>query len=380
MMSEYTLQFSSSNKDNGNFKLLELPTDLCKVVESALEGSGCPSFVIKGQPGEDAVLCTTDKTYTVRSVVLSNSMVVVTPAPASETGDANVSVEIRDQISEVLELLPTVPKLHKLESLLRGHEYDEGDIDDMYDEDEGRPTKRRRYTYEDISNNMQASEDELMRGLRERRILTLNGELRPVTPAHLTAILEILLNTLVSLSLPHDAAPTDRLVDILVQDHDMRRDVATQVMSWFGSVADDAWEMDVEAVVKEVGLGILRLHKDDPIAEGEFLQQWRKAVGDTFESSVSLQLLLGNYLSEKSMMQDLVQLKYFPASALPIEPAARFSDLFLTRDRWKADDLTPFLADIAVDSKERDKLLLKHARALTDAEGVWYTARVKYNA
>lgn len=80
------------------------------------------------------------------------------------------------------------------------------------------------------------------------------------------------------------------------------------------------------------------------------------------------------------MMQDLVQLKYFPASALPIEPAARFSDLFLTRDRWKADDLTPFLADIAVDSKERDKLLLKHARALTDAEGVWYTARVKYNA
>lgn len=35
------------------------------------------------------------------------------------------------------------------------------------------------------------------------------------------------------------------------------------------------------------------------------------------------------------------------------------------------------MADIVVDNKERDKLLLKYARAITDAEGVWYTARAK---
>ena len=72
-------------------------------------------------------------------------------------------------------------------------------------------------------------------------------------------------------------------------------------------------------------------------------------------------------------------LTYFPSFQLPIDPAARFTDLFLTRPRWKADEISPFLADIVVDAKERDKFLLKYARAITDAEGIWYTARAKYN-
>lgn len=71
------------------------------------------------------------------------------------------------------------------------------------------------------------------------------------------------------------------------------------------------------------------------------------------------------------------ELLYFPASALPTDPASRFADLFLTRARWKADEITPFLVDIVVDNKDRDKLLLKYARTITDAEGVWYTTRAK---
>lgn len=64
---------------------------------------------------------------------------------------------------------------------------------------------------------------------------------------------------------------------------------------------------------------------------------------------------------------------------MPVEPGARFTELFLARPRWKGNEIAPFLADIAVDSKERDKLLLKHARALTDPQGIWYTGRAKYN-
>lgn len=72
-------------------------------------------------------------------------------------------------------------------------------------------------------------------------------------------------------------------------------------------------------------------------------------------------------------------LTYFPSSELPVDPGARFSELFLARSRWKADEIVLFLSDISVDSKERDKLLLKHARAITNSEGIWYTARAKYN-
>ena len=44
----------------------------------------------------------------------------------------------------------------------------------------------------------------------------------------------------------------------------------------------------------------------------------------------------------------------------------RSVDLSLTRERWKAEDITPYLSDIAVDTKNLDLHLLKYARALTD--------------
>jgi sister chromatid cohesion protein DCC1 len=68
---------------------------------------------------------------------------------------------------------------------------------------------------------------------------------------------------LVSLSLPHDAASALELCRSLEYDHEVRREVALQVMRWFGEVdaADELWKMDVEKVVRQLGLGILRQHK-----------------------------------------------------------------------------------------------------------------------
>ena len=90
----------------------------------------------------------------------------------------------------------------------------------------------------------------------------------------------------------------------------------------------------------------------------------------------------GNYLTSSDTLADppTPLLAYFPSAELPVEPGARFAELFLARPRWKVEEIAPFLADVAVDTKERDKLLLKHARAVTDADGIWYTARAKYSA
>jgi hypothetical protein len=119
------LAFSpTSVKESGNFRLLELPPDLLKSIES---NNNFPlSWAIKGNPTEDAVLCTNDKTYSVRSVSLSNSVLVVSP------GGGDDKVVIRNTNRELLQVAPILPKVHKLAGLLRGREYDEGreDLDD----------------------------------------------------------------------------------------------------------------------------------------------------------------------------------------------------------------------------------------------------------
>lgn len=329
------------------------------------------------------MLCTADKTYTIRSVVLSNSVLVATPDSSTKSqGDAD-AVVIRDQLKEILELAPSLPRLRRLDALLKDAEYNEGHEDEdgrMSEDEDSAPTKRQKVTYAEARETLQASDIELDRGLRDRRVLILGGYLRRLAPSYLTTILELLLTNLVSLSLSHEAASVVELCSAL-DGHDVSRDVCRQVMAWFGEVADGKWKVNVAAAVKEVGLGILRAYKDDPIAQSELLAKWCSTVGDTFESTVSLDLLAGNYLVQTDTLKDppVTALAYFPSSQLPVDPAARFTDLFLTRPRWKADEIVPFLADIVVDSKERDKLLLKYTRTITNTEGIWYTARAKYN-
>lgn len=108
----------------GNFRLLELPPDLLKSIES---NENPPlAWAIKGNPTEDAVLCTNDKTYSIRSVSLSNSILVVTP------GEEQDQIAIRDTSHELLQVAPIIPRIHRLAGLLKGREYDEGreDLDD----------------------------------------------------------------------------------------------------------------------------------------------------------------------------------------------------------------------------------------------------------
>ncbi|KAJ6515809.1 sister chromatid cohesion protein Dcc1 [Mycena sanguinolenta] len=362
-MTELDLEFSASlTDDTGSFKLLELPPELCKLIEAAVENLSPLRLSIKGQSGEDAVLCTDDATYTVRSVVLSNTILVVTPPP-----DSPGTVVIRDQVNEILELTPAVPRLHKISALLRGREYD-----DVHDSEDHPPLPEPGHlTYAAARATIQASDAELAHGLRQQRILDIHGSLRPIAPSYLTAILETILNLLVSQSMAPRAVPVEDVAATLTDENEISRAVSMQVMAWFGEINDGVWTMDVESVLKEIGLDILRPYKDEPIPQDMLLDKWRLAVGDTFEASVSLALLTGNYL----VAPGTELLTYFPSSALPVEPASRFIDLFLTRPRWKADDIAPFLSDIAISTKDRDKLLLKYTRMTTDSQGVWYTKK-----
>lgn len=63
---------------------------------------------------------------------MSNSVLVVTsPLDASfpYSESSNDQIVIRGQVNEIMELTPSVPKLHKLMTLLRGMEYDDGQED-----------------------------------------------------------------------------------------------------------------------------------------------------------------------------------------------------------------------------------------------------------
>ncbi len=63
-------------------------------------------------------------------MTLSNSVLVISPSDADGNSD---QVVIQDSLNELLELVPTVPRLHRLRALLKEHELEEGhDEEDDY--------------------------------------------------------------------------------------------------------------------------------------------------------------------------------------------------------------------------------------------------------
>ncbi|KAI5123696.1 hypothetical protein M0805_001723 [Coniferiporia weirii] len=380
-MGELSLHFAAHDGYRpGQYKLVELSPELVSLVSESAHNR----LTIRGREDDDAVLCTADKTYTIRAITISNSFCILTPPIDGESGDA----VLRDSVKQILELSPSLAKLHRLKGLLKGCEFNE-DLDEvrtvflLKNFHIQRPIqKHEKQLYSGIKSELQASDAELEAGLRDRRILILNEELRPTTLSYLNNVLELILNALVSSSFSPEAAPATDIAESLQYDHEIPRDVSLQVMAWFGDLSPSipdgkTWKMDMDRVVAQMGIGILSEHRNSPIAQDEFLTKWRTAVGDSFETRVDLSLLSGNYIfTRRPSTVDAATLLYFPSSELPSAPADRFSDLFLVQARWKAAEIAPFLSEIAIDSKERDRLLIKFARGITDKDGIlWYTSR-----
>ena len=57
-------------------------------------------------------------------MTLSNSVLVV--SPSSDVDASEGQVIIQGSLKELLELVPTVPRLHRLNALLREHQWEEG--------------------------------------------------------------------------------------------------------------------------------------------------------------------------------------------------------------------------------------------------------------
>jgi sister chromatid cohesion protein DCC1 len=89
------------------------------------------------------------------------------------------------------------------------------------------------------------------------------GTLRIIPTPTLSHILLLILDTIVIHSQSHNCVSLYLLYDSLSDGHEVPHEVTTQIVEWFGEVdrKRGTWKVDVDAVVKYVGLGVLSEHK-----------------------------------------------------------------------------------------------------------------------
>ena len=181
-----------------SYQLLELPAEILKAVENGSKTVPCvlntacflsqryhPNdradrrLTIKGTPSDDAVLCTPTSTFLLRTISISNSLLICRTPPigaASTAGTGGIPLEIRGINHEVLECVPQAADLERIRRLLKESQWrgmENGPSDAKRRKSDGNTGKR--WTRAQLQSVVQASEEELDRGLRERNVIEQDG-------------------------------------------------------------------------------------------------------------------------------------------------------------------------------------------------------------
>ncbi|KAH1248154.1 hypothetical protein AAZX31_06G290300 [Glycine max] len=337
--------------------------------------------VLRGQPDEDAVLCTQSKTYAMKFVRTSNSVLLVPPANHSEyyenqlKNDSNsdeekVVVPVLKVVSGNMELIETAPRLDKLKSLLSEKPY-KLEEDDMGNLEENQESRIGLYNWNDLVDNIQASDEELLSGLQALSALEIYGYWRLVDGSYMDMILGMILKNAVLNDWSLNALNEDEVVSTLESDG-FPGVLARHCLNVYGNRVNECmprlvWKLDEKRVCIHFARDILKGGKRKLES---FMDEWRQKIPDGMQPTFDL--VEGEVLTEKIGVETWVHA--FSVASLPSTPAERFSILFRERPKWEWKDLQPYIRDLKLPGLSSEGLLLKYTRRTqpsADAEPVF---------
>lgn len=191
----------------------------------------CGSLAIKGNPNEEAVLCTATRTYLLRLAESSNTLLLMPgqlpKAPPAEGPPATVTIS--SSASAYYELVPTAPRASALPELLALCPYptaaeastaaggdSSGDMDVEGAEVEGAAQPAKRLTWAQLEAAVQCSGAELQTALQRARALEVGGGRWCILEAQYEQdVCGSLLDLLVEKEWPLDALPLGEAVEAM---------------------------------------------------------------------------------------------------------------------------------------------------------------------
>ncbi|CAK1543583.1 unnamed protein product [Leptosia nina] len=381
------LRFPEASKRNDNLRLMKLDSYLLKYIEDGKQ------LVFKGDPDENVVLCTDNKTYDVKEAETSNSLLLVpdllfaastgldmTIANHSMEGDSDSSFErsntslnkstdsddgrpprtvvhkdIANTFFTYYELKPCKPRLLKLSRLLESVKFQGLELEYKID-------KSKLLNYDAIYDLVQASHSELDCELRKIQAINIDGYYRLLDFDYEFRVLSYMLDLIEENSWPLDRISKELTMDSL---KDLAPTCIIEALFGFYTVE----------TINEDGVQYFQ-YKEDKVCRflarvllksagrfnlAEFMQAWRDSVPEGMTTNESQ--LIGIAIVDKTTTPQVIW--GFSESDLPEDINERFRVLFHTKPKWTVAEITPYIQSYATEKLNVNALLTKHARAST---------------
>ncbi|TXG62447.1 hypothetical protein EZV62_009441 [Acer yangbiense] len=324
---------------------------------------------LRGQPDEDAVLCTPSKTYGIKFVGNSNSVFLIPPSDHSILSEASEDHNGKGHLQQAsasvikvapgsMELVEVAPRLDKLRLLLSENPYRSGEALQFENVDGMEKCITGLYTWDDLVDKVQASDEELRTGLMAFSAVEIDGYWRIVDEEYMGKLLMALFPSSVLNDWTLNSLNEDEVVRVLVQDGFPQK-LAHHCLSVYGSKVGEGvngsclWSLDERRVCVHFAREILRGGKRKMES---LMEEWRRKNPEGMQASFDM--LEGEVLTEKLGVD--LWVRAFSVSALPLTPAERFSVLFKERAKWEWKDLQPYIRDLKVPGLSLEGLLLNH--------------------
>ncbi|CAM8926546.1 unnamed protein product [Rhodiola kirilowii] len=334
---------------------------------------------LRGQQDEDAVLCTQSKTYAVKFVGTSNSVFLVPPVGQYEMKgrcrELGFEGKVRASVLKVaqgsMEMVEVAPRIDKLKMLLMERLYMSSDIEIG---DSGGKIGTGLYSWDDLVEMVQASDDELRRGLDALSAVEIDGYWRIVDEQYMDLILNMLLHNIVLNEWSVDALNESEVTEVLKSDG-FSPNLSRHCLKVYGRRVDSDMEMDPNSIwsleEKKVCIHFARkVLRGGKMKMDDFMDEWAKKIPKGMHGSFDM--LEGEVLTEKFGIHTWI--RAFSASYLPSNPAERFAILFKEQAKWELKNLQPYIRDLSVPGSSLEDLLLKYTRrtqASVDSEPVF---------
>ncbi|KNE99743.1 hypothetical protein, variant [Puccinia striiformis f. sp. tritici PST-78] len=411
-----------------SYLLLDLPPELLDPVTKQLKGQDASNvdlqMELRGRDGDEVVLTTPGKTFQLRTVQNSNSVMICGTSVSDKDND-NLSLTVMKVVHETIELgdVTIFPgnRLERVKELLQPHLYTgESNEAQRLIEDSKCQDVPPPVTLSSLSEHVRASDSEIQDYLRQQiHVVDIGGYLRMISLGYLSTILSGLLKSLDELGIGHNEHfAIGPVIDIITSRLDIQPAALLQIFN--KSFLDfkihkpyDSFDPNQKArlksqeVVNLIGLAQLlcikptKLESTHNLKDNRYIQKincesfvatWKSKLPESFFEYC----LIDNLSSHSILSNDQKSLIVIPIDKLSLEPKIRMSQLFEIQAKWKIDEIERFLLPVTGGGlkKKFDELVLKFCRKIKEptidpnshskqqnskdskgSETIWLTAR-----
>lgn len=209
----------------------------------------CRLWFKAGNGDEPVVLCDDTTTFEVKTIDISNTMLLVEPSPGNSAMELTGSPRtVAGQVRSYLELVPIAPHTAKLKNMLAQCYFDGAAAEVADDGEEAVPLG---LSTEELVDQVQASRTEILTALHSMHAIELDGRWRLLAPRYALETFRLIINTAIAQDWPLASLKSSQLREYLEDEHGIPVFVIETLLRQYGQAVDaDCVALDEEAVLR----------------------------------------------------------------------------------------------------------------------------------